>query len=805
MAEQTQHVRKQAHRAPQPAAPAKEAPRGRYVTALDGLRALCVVGVVFYHMNLSWCQGGLLGVTVLFVLSGYLVTCGLRSEFRRNHGKIDLPAFWLRRVRRVMPSVVVFLVVTAATLTVFNHVLLTKMRGDVIPALLMVLNWTKILGNESYFAAAGQPSPLTHFWSLAIEMQFYLIWPPILYLLMRKRVPQKPILVGLGVLSIVSAVLMAVLYDPMADPSRPYYGTDTRAMSLFIGCALAFVWPMDRMSEEQADGAGGQGRIVFEAAAGISVVALLVMMVITKGYTSFSYYGGILLVSVVSAVAVWALVPQGTIVSQVLSLPPLAWVGQRSFALYLWHYPVVELLLPANSTSGISPVRVILAFAISLVLAELSYRFIEQPMRKQGMLPALKQGLDDFLAGVRGLASGRSAEPRQDEDELDEREGRRRRSARGQASAKRGSVAPGFIRSVAAVAVTLLAVGGLIFVPPVSAAGGLESEERISQASLKKPVQDGVYDVVLIGDSVALTSYDELVAAFPHGLIDAAISRQAQAALDIFIDYRDQGVVGDTVIFSVGTNGALTEDILESIVEAVGEERTLWLVNNRMPDPFQDENNRLIAECAERHENVHVIDWYGHTAGHDEYFEPDGTHPNYASRNVFPDLMVEAIGYEAPTDENTRYDPVLIGDTVPLSAADELASALPRGVIDCATGRNAAKAAETYANYEEQGTVGSDVVFAVSSTGPMTQADVDALVEAVGDGHAIWFVTARVPEGWDEETNALLRKAADEHSNVHVIDWYEASEGHDEYLDEDGTHLTSKGAEAYAELISEAL
>ena len=786
------------------ASTSRTAPRGRYVEALDGLRALCVLGVVFYHMNLAWCQGGLLGVTVLFVLSGYLVTCGLRSEFRRNRGTIDLKSFWIRRIRRIMPSVAVFLVVTAAVLTLCNHVLLTKMRGDVLPAFFMVINWTKILGNESYFAAAGQPSPLTHFWSLAIEMQFYLIWPPVLLLLSRRRTPTKPIVMGLGVLTIVSAVLMAILYDPMSDPSRPYYGTDTRAMSLFLGCALGYLWPMDRMSVTSADEAGGQGRTIMEAVAGGSVVALLVMMVVTKGYTSFSYYGGILLVSIVSAAAVWALVPEGTIVSRILSLPPLTWLGQRSFALYLWHYPVVELLMPANSTSGISIIRIVLALAISIALAELSYRFIEQPMRKEGMLPFLGAGFQELVGGVRGLSSARSAQDEDDYDEdmRDDRGSRRRRSGR---APKKPGVTPGFITSAAAVVVTLVAVGGLLFAPPVSAAGGMEDDVRISQASLKKPVEDGVYDVVLIGDSVALTSYDELVAAFPHGLIDAAISRQAQQALDIYIDYRDQGVVGDTVIFSVGTNGALTEEILEDIVEAVGPDKTLWLVNNRMPDPFQDENNRLIAECAERHDNVHVIDWYGYTAGHDEIFEPDGTHPTYASRYAFPELLVEAIGYEVPTDANTRYEPVFIGDTVPLSATDALAAALPRGVIDCATGRNAAKAAEAYANYEKANTVGADVVIAVGSTGPMTQADIDALVDAVGDGHALWFVTARVPEGWDEETNALLRQAADDHSNVHVIDWYEASEGHDEYMQDDGLHLTEKGAEAYARLVAGAL
>ncbi len=215
-------------------------PKSRYIPALDGLRTLAVVAVVLYHLNLTWAQGGLLGVTIFFVLSGYLITRLLLNEVAKT-GRIDLKSFWIRRIRRLVPAVITVVVVTCALCTVFNHVMLTKMRPDILPSLLFFNNWWQIAQNVSYFNALGDPSPLTHFWSLAIEEQFYLIWPPLLFAMVSMHVSKpntRRVVLGLAA---VSALAMMVLYNPAADPSRVYYGTDTRVFSLLLGAWMAFI------------------------------------------------------------------------------------------------------------------------------------------------------------------------------------------------------------------------------------------------------------------------------------------------------------------------------------------------------------------------------------------------------------------------------------------------------------------------------------------------------------------------------------------------------------------------------------
>ena len=215
-------------------------PKSRYIPALDGLRTLAVVAVVLYHLNLTWAQGGLLGVTIFFVLSGYLITRLLLNEVAKT-GRIDLKSFWIRRIRRLVPAVVTVVFVTCALCTIFNHVMLTKMRPDILPSLLFFNNWWQIAQNVSYFNALGDPSPLTHFWSLAIEEQFYLIWPPLLFAMVSMHVSKpntRRVVLGLAA---VSALAMMVLYNPAADPSRVYYGTDTRVFSLLLGLGLVLV------------------------------------------------------------------------------------------------------------------------------------------------------------------------------------------------------------------------------------------------------------------------------------------------------------------------------------------------------------------------------------------------------------------------------------------------------------------------------------------------------------------------------------------------------------------------------------
>ena len=758
----------------------KRTAQQRYVTSLDGFRSLCALGVVAYHMRLSWCQGGLLGVTVLFVLAGYLTTAGLLREFRTTRGHINLLDFIKRRVLRLMPTVLVFVAVTGAVMTIFNHVLFTKMRPDIIPSVLMYLNWAKILSNESYFAAAGAPSPLTHFWSLAIETQFYLFWPPIFYLLMRLRVPRKGVRIGLLVASALSAILMAVLYVPGADPSRVYYGTDTRAFSLLLGCWLAIVWPFDRMSRRTVARLTQRDRLVVQVVGPLCLAGLVAMMLFTEGYTSFSYYGGMALCSLLSVGIIAALVPEGGWMARIFEFKPLEWIGKRSYAIYLWHYPILELMNPLTATTGIPWWKLVLELVLILVISELSYRFVETPLRSLGKKAAPAEKVPQ---------SGRPA-----------RRGSRRQDPR----VARLAGLPSWLPAACVMLLgTIITVIGLIVVEPVTVAGDNPNEKRVMQASLRKPLQDGVYDVVLIGDSVSLGANEQLNAAFPHGMIDTRGERQVDEAIQVLEGYLSQGVVGDQVVISIGTNGVLSHESMDTILSDVGPDRQLWFVNMRSPNAKDVDNNALIDEYVAANENVHLIDWYSATQGHDEWLIEDGIHLTWEGRDAYTKLVVDTMGYELPNDTNTKYDVTILGDTVCLDAADYLAQAFPKGIVDTSDGRKPADLAKTYQSYADQGVVGSAVVIAVGNEELLQDADLEAIVNAVGDSKDLWLVNVRMPGAWGTQNNQLIERVAGEHPRVNVIDWFGTSEGHDSWLKEDGTHLTDEGARAYAQLIGE--
>ena len=755
-------------------------PRSRYVTSLDGLRAICALGVVGYHMRLNWCGGGLLGVTVLFVLSGYLVTSGLMREFSSTRGTIDIVSFWKRRVARIMPTCIVFVLVTGAVCALCDAALFTKMRGDIIPALLMVINWTKILSNESYFAAAGNPSPLTHFWSLAIEAQYYLIWPPIFYLLMRKRIKRKRVRVGILIAAALSAILMAILYVPGADPSRPYYGTDTRAMSLLLGCWLAVVWPMNRMSKSRASRMDGFAGLVPIIIGPLCVLGLVLMMLFTEGYTSFYYYAGFLICSILSVGAIAGLVPAGSIFALALSFKPLAWLGSRSFAIYIWHYPILELMNPLNATTPPPWWKLLFEFAIILGISELSYRFVEAPLRKLGS-PS-REGADK--EGAKGERRSRHERPSRLVPFL---------------PAKFEPVLPVAVVALLGAAITTY---GLVFVEPVTVAGDRPEERRVMQASLKKPLQDGVYDVVLIGDSVSLGANEQLNEAFPHGLIDTMGERQAPAALASLQDYIDEGVVGDQVVISIGTNGVLTDEDMKAFLDAVGDERELWYVNLRSPNAKDIDNNALIDEYVSKNENMHLIDWNSATEGHEDWLIEDGIHLTWDGRDAFAKLIVDTMDYEVPNDTNTVYSVTIMGDTVCLQAANELAKAFPKGIVDTADGRSPRDVTKAYETYDKQEVVGDAVVLSIGNEEQLSANDLSDFVNAVGNDKDLWIINVR-GGAWQNPNNEMIKNVTNSHDNVKIIDWLSASQDHNDWFESDGIHLSKEGISAYVSLIKE--
>lgn len=589
----------------------------RYIPALDGLRALAVIAVVIYHMNATALQSGLLGVTIFFVLSGYLITGLLIREWSTTK-KINLPQFWLRRVRRLFPAIVFVLLGTIVLTGVFAPDMLTKLRNDIVAALLFFTNWWYIFQDVSYFEAMGAPSPVTHFWSLAIEEQFYLIWPPLLLLLFSKRVKKRHIQLGLLVAAIASAAAMAILYSPQADPSRVYYGTDTRAFSLLIGAFLAFEFPPARVNGHGRQGFTARDRKIALGVGSAALAGILVMMVAVNGYSPFLYYGGIALLSLLTGALIITLADGRSPLARFFALRPLVWIGKLSYSIYLWHYPLLLLMNPRNFT-GETPWFAYVGQALVILAASaISYYVVETPLRKGAIGKAIK-GIREkqFTAGEYALHHA-------------------------------VQLGAGCILAVAAVAC-------LIAVPPTATQQNtrLESavvtpeappedapeapeertvEEMLASTEGETPADKARNtDFLMIGDSVSVAlsdsgGYGYFGDAFPRATLDAAIGRQLYTAKDVYQQHVDGGWNGPAVIFEVGTNGPATADDVREMVESVPPDKYVYLVNVRSPDPLQDVNNALLQQAADEHENVRIIDWHAASAGHDEYFDGDGTH-----------------------------------------------------------------------------------------------------------------------------------------------------------------------------------
>ena len=608
----------------------------RYITGLDGIRAIAVIMVLAYHLKLALFKSGFLGVTVFFVLSGYLITGILISEVEEE-GTIDLKNFWLRRIRRLVPAVMSMAVVIIFVSAVVNRIIFTKGCKDFLASVLGFNNWWQIFNKVSYFEAAGVPSPFTHCWSLAIETQFYLIYPLFLlgiYKLAKSRGEgrAKRGLLFAGVtllLALISVILMIALFNPQQDASRVYYRTDTRAFSLLFGALLAILWEY-RMVPRRLSAS------VNMVLGSVSFAVLLVMTIAINGSSNFWYRGGQFFGTILTVLMVYAVSGRKTWLSRFLSNPVLKWIGDRSYSIYLWHYPIILLISKGIKASWwITLIEIVL----SVVLAELSYRFIETPIR-HGII-------GEYLNILRSRPKSRQEKKRQIQVA--------RRSLKVMAGT--------FVLTVSLILC-------MIFVPKKNAldtlqkreakaketgkmteeqlakqkANGSESDDTICTADLTDDeILEGL-NLLLIGDSIAVDVTDDFYEMFPNSVSDTKIGRITSLGKQVLDSYIDEKKwEGEGVIFASLSNSPINGE-LEDIREKIGKDMPLFLTTVRIPhDTFEEESNSKIKKFVEENNHTYLIDWYAASEGHDEYFDADDTHLLPAGAKAYAKCIKEAV------------------------------------------------------------------------------------------------------------------------------------------------------------------
>jgi peptidoglycan/LPS O-acetylase OafA/YrhL len=630
----------------------------RYMPGLDGLRAIAVLAVIAFHLGFDWAPGGLLGVGIFFTLSGYLITDILLSQLSQR-GHIRLGRFWLARARRLLPALFAMLVIVVAWVTIFGPAQPQQFRDAVVASALYVSNWQLIFGDVSYFARFAPPGPLNHLWSLAIEEQFYIVWP-FLLLIGVKVVRETPLASGVRprlavvtlALAIASAILMAVLYHPSLDPSRVYYGTDTRASELLFGAALAMVWPSRKLSRRI--GGGARNTLDGLGLAGLLAIALMIWQ--SNQYSSFLYRGGFVLLSVATVLVVAALAHPACRLGPVLGWKPLRWIGVRSYGIYLWHFPVIVLTTPGGIANGAEPLRELLQLGAIVAIAALSWRYLEEPVRHGAL-------------------------------------GRLWRRARAGEWRPRNVSREGWAIAGVCFAVLLAACAGMAGVNSVAAEGRDVRVEEARAAGTAKPppltpaqanssTRSSCKAVVHIGDSTSegLTSpeylplesqrieaqYAGVGAAEAHMEISGARSIEEQFegepnAREVAEAWKLEGFHGCWVL-ALGTNEAANVFVgsavgemerIEIMMNAIGDEPVMW-VNVRSlveaGDPYSAENmekwdEELLVACR-RYPNMRVYDWASDVK--DAWFIEDGIHftsPGYAARS---ELIAHALAHAFP-------------------------------------------------------------------------------------------------------------------------------------------------------------
>lgn len=612
----------------------------RYITGFDGIRTLAVIGVILYHLLPTQMRGGYLGVPVFFVVSGYLITDLLRQEWDQN-GRIAVKDFYVRRMKRLYPGMVVMLLLSAAYITLFQRNLLNNLRGVVVSSLLYVNNWWQINHGLSYFDRFGNESPFTHLWSLAVEGQNYLIWP-LLFILLMKLVKNRGTIFKIVIgCSLLSALLLAIWYSPGADPTRVYYGTDTRLFSIWMGSALAFIWPSTHLKKEIPK----KAKRVLNLAGGLSFIGLVITFFVLDDHLSFVYYGGMLLVSLLCTVLVAVTAHPGASLNRWLTNPLFSYIGKRSYGIYLYQFPVMIFYEAKIGNVGENVLlHTLIEIVLILLISELSYRFIENPLRKfhykdtfrtvrnwfskpviSRQKPWLLPGLLVSLVALYGIATAPVNYVDAQQQQLKENIAANKKAAEQTQKNANGSDTESTGENSSKA---------------TEAEQSVMEKYGLTEAQVKKAEE---LEITAFGDSVMLDATADLQEIFPKAVVDGDVGRQLYESPELIKALKEKDLLRDTVLIGLGTNGSFTETQFDNLMKEIGDRKVYW-INVRVPTQrWQNEVNSMLEKMAAKYDNMTLIDWYDLSNEHEEWFYEDRVHPNPDGMLQYCTLVSQAI------------------------------------------------------------------------------------------------------------------------------------------------------------------
>lgn len=638
--------------------------RSRFITGYSGLRALAVIGVILYHFDPNVYVGGYLGVPIFFVLTGYLVTDQVVKSLDAT-GTYPLGSFYRKRIKRLYPQIITVLWASSAYILLFQRNLLAKLWQVVVTNLLNVYNFWQIANGQSYFERfASNESPFTHLWTMSIDGQFYLFWPLIIILLFALfKGKKKPLFWTIMALTAVSAIEMALLYATGADINRIYYGTDTRFFSLGMGASLAIIWPMEKLRSDIEL----RDSLILDIT---GLVAFLGMIWLffdgsMNPQTAFPYQGGMLLFSLFTAILVGIIAHPGSDWNRLLTNPIFDWIGSRSYAIYLYQFPVMIFFEDkvTNLADHVLLYRLI-ELAIILFLAEFTYRQIELRFKHfswekvkafwteslnfhnknyvknaTGVSLALVMILGVAAVGISPMVKAedysksalakRIAQNSKTQTEGNQKAIKKIRKSEQKKRAQSSSTTTKKAKRTSKKAKFKHKVN--------------QSFEKygISQAELQKAQK---VQVLAIGDSVMASSSDDLQKLMPNSIVDAAVSRQANTAEGLLDSYQNKGALADNLLIGLGTNGPFDMDEIDHIMHQATPKREVFWINVYVPSrSWQGQVNDLLQQAQKKYHNFRVIDWYGLAQAHPTWLYDDHTHPNVEGAKYYSAYIVKQI------------------------------------------------------------------------------------------------------------------------------------------------------------------